>query len=387
MPDDPKKNNPADPSNFLLPKMDPGFKAGAIGGVAPEAQRTELVRDGAESEARDANVQGVSPEARPEELDAALADTAVKPADAAPVNKEGVGSLLRPLRTYRGDVEETMKETRASVVSIAAAEEARRAKVGGRIADAPARSRLGLIAIIVSIFLVLGGIALVSFFVLRTPAATSERITPPSFIYVDQADEEDATETSRSELMTTLVVDRTNTALPLGLMRQVFFTKKTGTSTRTLISSQEFLRTVAPEAPGALLRTLDEPFMIAIHVFEGNQPLLMFKADSYEQAFSGMIAWEETMQEELSPLFTRTPRPKAPGDTTPDAAIQFLSSRFVDRIVDNRDTRVIEDARGNILLLWTFLDRATILITTNEYTLREVVSRIKNAPLLPSTLP
>jgi hypothetical protein len=36
------------------------------------------------------------------------------------------------------------------------------------------------------------------------------------------------------------------------------------------------------------------------------------------------------------------------------------------------------------LLLWGFINRNTLVITTNEATMREVISRLKNAPIVPT---
>jgi hypothetical protein len=60
-----------------------------------------------------------------------------------------------------------------------------------------------------------------------------------------------------------------------------------------------------------------------------------------------------------------------------------LNTAFVDRVVDNHDSRVIQNAAGDILLLWTFLDRNTLVITTNQYTLSEVISRLNTSSLVP----
>jgi len=111
------------------------------------------------------------------------------------------------------------------------------------------------------------------------------------------------------------------------------------------------------------------------------------------------------MRGDLSPLFSRSPSPRlvAPepppvfetatstasstGSTTPQAVpieIPFIQTGFVDKIVENRDTRAVLNDAGDLLLLWTFLGRNSIVITTNEYTLREVVSRINVAPTIPT---
>jgi len=47
------------------------------------------------------------------------------------------------------------------------------------------------------------------------------------------------------------------------------------------------------------------------------------------------------------------------------------------------DARVLQNQYGDVYLLWTFLDRNTLVITTNDATLREVISRLKEAPITP----
>ena len=97
-----------------------------------------------------------------------------------------------------------------------------------------------------------------------------------------------------------------------------------------------------------------------------------------------MLDWERTLNTDLLPLFSRNPSPKPQGAPAPASATpQFLQTSFVDKVVENRDTRAYLNSAGDILLLWTFLGRNIILITTNEYTLREVLSRMSSAPVVP----
>lgn len=88
---------------------------------------------------------------------------------------------------------------------------------------------------------------------------------------------------------------------------------------------------------------------------------------------------------DLAPLFTRSPSPKINTQNTASSTppVQLLQTVFFDQVVENRDVRVVKNQAGDILLLWTFLDRNTILITTNEYTLREVITRFKDVSILP----
>jgi hypothetical protein len=103
--------------------------------------------------------------------------------------------------------------------------------------------------------------------------------------------------------------------------------------------------------------------------------------DSYEQGYAGMLAWEKTIQQDLSPLFNYSPI--RTNSSQAQTAPQILSGSFADSIVHNHDTRVLTNSAGTIVFLWTFVNRTTILITTNPGTVDEVLSRQKIAPVAP----
>ncbi len=276
-----------------------------------------------------------------------------------------------------------MKDQKASIVSIATAEEERRTKLPASFKETPVVSRKGLFTLIGSGVLILAGMAMLGLLFVREGNDAETSLTPPAFIFVDETKEVSATGLSRESLLQSLVVARNETSLSLGLIRQVYLTTQTGTTTKEFVPAASFVSLLSPEAPTDLLRTLENPFMLGVHVFEGNQPFLIFKVDVFDQAFRAMLDFEPRLEQALTPLFSRVPRPRLPGESTQATPARFLESHFVDRIIDNRDTRALTDDSGKILLLWTFLDRRTLVITTNEHTLREIVSRLKNAPRLP----
>jgi hypothetical protein len=144
------------------------------------------------------------------------------------------------------------------------------------------------------------------------------------------------------------------------------------------------MSTLTPNMPQELLRTFTADYMLGLHSYDGNQPFLIFQVDSSQQAYSGMLKWEPRLQSDLSPLFTRAPRPETPQElasSTPATTTpEVVSTGFVDVVLENFDARAIRDQNGDILLLWTFLDPHTLIITTNQYTLREVLSRRASLP-------
>ncbi|MBI2004678.1 hypothetical protein HYS79_00775 [Patescibacteria group bacterium] len=319
-------------------------------------------------------------------------------AESVPQKKEE--SAVRPIETYQGDIESLVQNKNLSVVSIAAAEAIRRSHTPHAAPEAssiaPATEWLnwlgGRLAMVMGgVFFFAAAAGLLAYFFLRpVPSVPPNTAADAPFILVDDTRgiafaEADFT---RPIAMGAFNDMRKNVALSLGLIERIYpatmSTNADGVAVYTLIDAQKLLALLGPTAPQELVRTVEPaPYLFGAHVFDDHQAFLMLTVDSYEQAFAGMLGWEATMQSDLAPLFTRTPRPHIPeeGLATSTPEQRAIVTGFTDVVVENHDARVIKNEYGDILLLWTFLDRSTLLITTNEYTLREIVSRISNAPV------
>lgn len=339
-------------------------------------------------------------------------EPAAAPAPVALAHKQEQ-PLVKPLQTYQGDIESLVGEKQVSVVSIAAAEAERRGTQPltpeQEAAASEARSGWLRQAAIIGAGVVLVGSAIgvgAYIFIRMQPVPLAEQMPAP-FAAVDE------TRTivmqsgiTRAELMQTLVQVKSDFNLSLGLVGRLLVAKPgpADDGTMTEVGAPEFLQTLAPSIPAELVRTLEPRMLLGIHSFDENQAFVILKADSYDVAYRGMLAWEASMRGDLSPLFTRTPavRPRttpAPVATStasttasttpalpePVQPAAFFAGNFIDQIVENHDARVILNQDGDALLLWTFLDRSTIVITTNAQTLRELISRISQASIL--TLP
>lgn len=354
--------NPIDPASLLLPKKE----------TPPPAQRINA---------------GVLLE---QEINAELPKVVAAPPTTPPKPKEERPEVS-PLQTYRGDIEQVVHEGQGvSVVSIAAAEAARRGNE-----PIQQKTQEEKTATLRTWAMLAGGIALVLLAAGVLAAVFSRPTTVPiaempkaPFIFVDDTVlvALPADQRTRDMLMTYLQAARQNVKLPVGLIEWLYVAvpaSQEGAAPQQL-SASEFLQTIAPQTPPELLRTLSANYLVGVHSFEENQPFLLLQVDSYELAYKAMLDWERTLDTDLLPLFSRNPSPKPQGTAAPaSTTVQFLQTNFTDKIAENRDTRSYLNSAGDILLLWTFLGRNTILITTNEYTLREVLSRLNTAPVVP----
>ncbi|MDB5224768.1 MAG: protein of unknown function with transrane region [Candidatus Adlerbacteria bacterium] len=314
---------------------------------------------------------------------------------AAPPTPEQANSTS-PLQTYQEDIQTAVGDQHVSVVSIAAAEAARRSR--SPLESAPAGPRFTLRNVIyIGLGLVLIGIAsgtlaYIMFKPTTVPVATTA--TAP-FIAVDGSKNIPVSTTmSRTALMSALVSARDSSNLSLGLVERILPIEASTTQSGAPVqlSSSAFLTLIAPLVPDALVRSLYPNFLLGVHSFSQSQPFMILRVDSYQQGFSGMLAWEVTLQQDLAPLFPYTqPQPRATpaqtegtttASTTPVTTADqvVVPPTFSDQVVENHDARVMRGAQGDITLLWTFLDQQTIVITTSPSTLREVIKRLSVAP-------
>lgn len=387
-PQQPPQNppNPPDLGKILLPKKDFG----------PSVDSAQRVNAGILLEQEQhAAAEGLTP--------AAPVQTPAAPAP-SPKKEE---PAIDPLQTYKSDIEKVV-EGGVSVVSIAAAEARRQDEQGRAAPSAAASSERG---VWFSLSLIIGGVLLLAIaggiiaYILTRPATVPVVQAPTApFISVDESAAVSVPAgASRMQLMQALQSARQQVALSLGLIEWLYVMHPAAAqgAAGEAVNTRELLSTLAPAIPDNLLRSVSLTYLLGVHSFDENQPFLILQVDSYETAYAGMLAWERTMQDDLAPLFTRTPSPviqNAPApasaatstaSTTPAATstppVQaFVPAGFTDQVVENHDARVILDKDGNILLLWTFLGRNTVVITTNEYTLREIISRLQNAPIVPA---
>ncbi|MBP9710933.1 MAG: hypothetical protein KBD50_01575 [Candidatus Pacebacteria bacterium] len=322
-------------------------------------------------------------------------EAAVPQAPSAPPQPR---SIVQPLQTYKGDIESLIQDKNVSMVSIAAAEAEKRAQTN--IEEVPVEKGPSPIFVFFRRSLMLiGGLALTAaaiglgFYVYVQFTATVDipQDTPAPFITVDKTTvvavpQETLT---RVLLMQEIEQARQGTSVPLGLIERILpaatVPNAEGQDTLTAIPAGLFVPTIAPLVPEELVRTLTKEFLLGIHVFDGPQAFMILHTDSYDQAFAAMLIWENSMRNELLPFFGRIPRPRTQSissATSTATSTPQVRADFIDKIVENRDTRAIVNDVGDILLLWTFLDRNTLIITTNEYTLREIISRL-SAPVTP----
>lgn len=320
-------------------------------------------------------------------------------------------TLVRPLRTYKDDISDVMTKKKTSVVSAAAAEAERRQRKVEAHSEriVPKKSNANYVLIAGALFFLLIGIGIVGYALLfrnTTPGSISIDSLPKLVFSESQSTIETGGDTRRS-FIAKLDEKRTTTNLKLGSITQYYPTTKSATGQTRILSASEFFDLVDITLPGTLSRMLTGPMMLGLHAFNGNQYFIVLKVSEYDRAFAGMLEWENRIEQDLFPVFgiaplknipvpapvavplptstATTTKPviasSSPTTTEPVSSVttdDFISRAFVDIVVKNTNARALKRSGGGTALLYAFPDKNTVVITTSEPTLTEIITRMQS---------
>lgn len=285
---------------------------------------------------------------------------------------ENVSEGLAPLRTYRQDVAGVMRDKKTSLVRLVLEEQKERNR---REREVSPTSRKNLPLIFLSLIFLFSTIGIVYYIYFRINSVdhTLEDLKIVPLIFVEKNKEIAVSGKDPRALEGEIVNDiLQDTTLKVDVIEYLFFTETLGVQTqdgivqkKNIIPSDRLFEAVGIKMPPMLLRSLRPDFMLGFHSFNKNQPFLILKTDYYDNAFAGMLEWENGMAKDLLPLFGRV-----------DHVTELSQRKWDDTVIKNKDTRVLRNFDGSIALVYTFKDQRTLIITTSEDTLLEVSRRL-----------
>lgn len=297
------------------------------------------------------------------------------------------------IHTYTSDFADRVDAKDASTFSVLAAEaDAGRAIDAVRFVEKP---RIPT-AVIAGIALLLLGAATIyfAFALLPKEEPVPVRLAVPSLIFADHYREL----TGEGAALRAAFADMAAVPVEEGEASVAHMTRAT--------TSPEGVTTFIPEGGGALVAALmlpapdvflrsvmPETTLGALRAGGETRPFFLFRVDSYERAFAGMLAWEARVEADLADFYPPFPEPPpppepvatstAPSATTTAAAAPVtvvtsaaLPPSFADAIVENRDARILKDAEGRTLMLYGFYDKETLILARNEAAFAELSRRL-----------
>ncbi len=279
-------------------------------------------------------------------------------------------SPLKQIRTFQGDVTESLQKQRESLVSIQQAEHLRGSLAGSPIDTSSenfkSRKELFLLLLGSVLLFALGTVGIwyaYNEFVRKTATPISS-VPANRFISTNTEINLDFTAASREILINTLAGATGNTTR--GELNHIVF-RKGAEDKNPLLTTSEFLQTLESRAPGSLVRAFDPLFMFGNF---GASAFLVIKLASFENAFAGMLAWEKDLDQDIGPLFATA------------ELLRNISSEtsFTDVTDRNKDIRMLT-LEGQIVLLYSFFDNNMLIITDDLETLRVLIDRLTREKL------
>jgi hypothetical protein len=110
----------------------------------------------------------------------------------------------------------------------------------------------------------------------------------------------------------------------------------------------EILESLTLTAPPSFIRSIKE---ITFGGVNGSDAYIVLNVSSFDIGFAGMLAWEKTLQSDLSVLFNGT---------------QLRGTSFTDTLTSNKNIRLLVDAQGNDVITYAFVNKNTIVITSTR---------------------
>ena len=253
---------------------------------------------------------------------------------------------LPRIRTYAADMSEAMRERGTTLATIVAAEKDKPQPA----TPAPRQRRTLLLVIGASLLVILSIGAITTAVILSNKKNT----LPTPITTVIPANASASVALSIDTPLPTLLAAHRGDSLALGTIERLDVS-----SGKMLVGAADLARDIG--VPDIIARSVTGA-MVGIHSFDRNQPFIILRGIAYDRAFGAALQWEPTMGKNLGAFF-------APLDATSTAP----TLTFTDMIVNNVDVR---QSQGSWPILYAFPARDTMIITTNQFTLKEVLSRL-----------
>lgn len=334
---------------------------------------------------------------------------------------------LKNLRTFQGDVANALKDQNASVISIAMATRKRREE-RKEVVQTPAEKHkerkntwlaLGSSVLLIVGLSILGGLYYVHLQELPVPIAEA----PKTVISFDKSTEILFQGLTKDKFMSLIYSVKDKIGTQMGEINYLNIIKRMGTApentvTKT-VTGAEFFGLIKTKAPLTVTKSFSDTFMLGLYQGKKSGVFILLGINSYETVFDGMFKWEKEMWNDLGALLSPNPIPvlitpptiqkfssttsatstntstttktQSVSGITPLPSINVdtnkissttafipptnITAPFIDKVVSNKDTRVLQNQYGETVVIYGFVTRDLLLIASNEETFKAILDK------------
>lgn len=310
------------------------------------------------------------------------------------------GFLQKPIRTYESDLAEALAKKQTSSMTIAIAESKRKEdlqqKNGTNSLDevivVHSHHTKQIILGFLSIIFIGGGIAggyylyEQSAFALPPPAqqpVKSTRLIPADKQVVLTVNSAARGNAFISQVASQFQKESVPAAKMIDfMMYEVTIDTATNKSTIPVpLTISSFMQNANTSMPDVVLRSLGDKWMLGAYTEDtGDKTLfLALSTDYFQNVFAGMLGWENSMPDDLADLFNYKQKILDQNLTASNTPASYFNTQgsFSDKVIRNRDVREFRNSAGELILLYSFIDKQTLIITTTESTFSAIIDRIE----------
>ncbi|MEK7213563.1 MAG: hypothetical protein AAB637_00395 [Patescibacteria group bacterium] len=295
--------------------------------------------------------------------------------------------LQKPIRTYESDLAETLARKSVSVATIAIAEDRKRTDPETIEKTPKTRNIREIVLVVFSIIFILGGTVGSYFLYLKSPFATvniEPVVSIPSIISADFQIPISINNSEGDQFIKSIIKESYSKIIENNKIVEFIPSIKSesaqGEIVALRITGSQFINKMGFNMTDVLKRSLTDKWMFGIYEIEDQKlPFIIFTTDFFQNAFAGMLKWETDMPDDLAYILNYKEKTRVNDTVSTTSISSYISTRgnFFDRKVQNRDVREFINERGELLFLYSFINKDIIAIATSEATLNVLIDHIE----------
>lgn len=154
-------------------------------------------------------------------------------------------------------------------------------------------------------------------------------------------------------------------------------------SLKTDVNLPELLNKIQYSGPDTLIRSFTSNDIYNFGLYhtekEDFETYLITKIDTFDLSFAGMLEWEKFMPVDLYKIYTYTENTNT--GTTSSSTLPVLSTKkstgkFIDKVIKNIDVRMYIDADKKTQIIYGFINKQYLLITSGENSFIDIVNKL-----------
>ncbi len=227
---------------------------------------------------------------------------------------------------------------------------------------------------LIGVFLILFSTAVLAFFLLKKDVNTvpvEKQFIP--LIFTDQSTFVEVAELRKDQIINSVLNEVNDTEVKIGGIKGIYLT-----SNKKVVGLREFISLIKSEfAPNENTLLVSDNFMIGSMLtgLKSTSPtagdfFILLKVRSTTDIFAEMRLWEDKMFIDLRGFF---------GINITSEINYLFTKDFEDTIVENKNTRVLNDKEGNPVLMYVYADDNSVIITGSQSIVREIILRLASA--------